>query len=216
MDHTGRVRSLLLHPVTLVCLYGFFLGAPGRGTIPYAGGARSTEAARARPDVLDATQIQWTTWRDSIGQFQIGYPRRWHLIQARPRRDQRSYRAGEILIAGEVAKVTIREPEGPLWPGEFTVRVLPNPNRLSLDEWFTDFNLSDLWEHQPSDTTLGTYRARTLVRWMYDQTQREYVLVVDDRVYHVFFAEHNSNDPDFPRHQAIYQQILQRFRPDQP
>jgi hypothetical protein len=117
----------------------------------------------------------------------------------------------EILSEEETYKVTFVEPENQIWPGRYEVRLLSNPSEEDLDAVLSRFDLSDLWENQPSDTVLAGLPAKTWVRWGADALTREFLSVLPRGIVHIRFDESTPNDPALADHKKIYGEMTKSF-----
>ncbi|NNM07502.1 MAG: hypothetical protein HKO65_20595 [Gemmatimonadetes bacterium] len=143
------------------------------------------------------------THRSEDWGFQVSHPVHWRVVIA-----SKGHRSGgweaEILSDEEIYKVTFLEPETQTWPGRYEVRLLANPSGQDLDAVISRFDLSDLWEDQPTDTVLAGQPAKTWVRWRADSLTREFLLVLPRGIAHLRFAESTPNDPALLEHKKIY------------
>ncbi len=161
---------------------------------------------------LNAQQVAWGVHHDQAAGFEIPYPGAWRVIVAKPRSGPGTAWELEILLEGELHKTVFYEGDDSFWPGQYTVRVLENPDSLDLEAAYARFDLSDLWDHSAADTILAGHPVKTWVRWNYDSLRREYLLVRPDRMFHLLFDEQNGNDPDFAEHHDIFMKMTARFR----
>ncbi len=161
---------------------------------------------------LNAQQVEWKVHSDQVAGFEIPYPGAWRVIVAKPRSGPGTAWELEILLDGELHKTVFYENDNSFWPGQYTVRVLENPDSLDLGAVYSQFDLSDLWDSSAADTTLAGQPVKTWVRWNYDSLGREYLLVRPDRMFHILFDEENGNDPDFVEHYDIFVKMTAGFR----
>jgi hypothetical protein len=151
-----------------------------------------------------AQEVDWERYRGHEAGFGISYPATWRVIVAVERDGRGTSWEPEVLGAGELHKVTFLEDDEDYWPGRYQVRVLDNPGNLYLEEVYSEFDLSDLWDGSAADTVIADLPAKTWVRWQYDSLGREYLVVQGNRIFHLLFDENNGNDPHFSTHHDIY------------
>ncbi len=154
----------------------------------------------------------WEVYRDSAAGFEISYPSTWNAVVARQRSSPGVTWEPEVLVEGELRKVTFNEIEEDFWPGRYQVRVLENPTGLDLEEVYSQFDLTDLWAEGSGDTVVAGLEAKTWIRWQYDSLGREYLLALPDRVFHLLHDEHNGNDPNFDVHHDMYVEMTESFK----
>ena len=171
--------------------------------------AASFSGATMEPSTPEGT---WLTHADPEAGIEISYPANWQLIIAEQRLGSGAVWSPLILNEDELFKVVFRQTGDVTWPGWYEVRVLANPDSLTLDAYWTDFDLSDLWDASVADGSLAGRPAKTWVRWRYDSLVREHLTVTANRAIHVLYDEHNSNDPAFETHREIYQHMTANLR----
>jgi hypothetical protein len=152
----------------------------------------------------------WTTFRSPDGGFQVRYPESWQVVVARPA-DGRGGLEQNVLMSGELYKVTFIQQDQSTWPGSFQITLLANPRKADLEQVLAEFDLSDLWEDDPGDAMLAGLSAKTWIRWGYDHLQREIIAVAPRGVLHVSYEVSNPNDPDMADHKRIYDRMAQSF-----
>jgi hypothetical protein len=149
----------------------------------------------------------WESFQSERFGYTIAYPGGWTLIEAQPWNEE-MVRQSEFLAEGELEKLTFLEPPGGAWPGQFELRVLPNPERRSLDEWVQSFRLANLSHVNMTDTTLAGLPTKRWTRYAYDLIHGEFVTVAGDRAYYLSFDANSEENPDFDAHQRIYQHMV--------
>jgi hypothetical protein len=158
----------------------------------------------------------WKMYRNSNFKYVIKYPKDWSLTEAKPRVGNEPVWLGTILIDKELQKVTFAEKESKLWPGEFQVRVLSNPDQVTLDQWAKNYkeesaagaNLARL----TGDTTLAGDLAKKFSIFSFDRYEVAIVTIHNGNVYYLRFDSDNPNDPDFGEHREIYNQMVASFK----
>ena len=158
----------------------------------------------------------WAEYGNETGGYTIEAPVTWVAVEA-GERFTGTIREWEVLLPGEIQKTTIQErtgPDGeePVWAGELRVRVLSNPDGLTLDDWVESEDLTDPLGGSLDDTHLGGEPAKRWLRVAYDVALAGVVAVVDDRIYHLSFESDSENDPTFDAHQQIYERMIASFR----
>ena len=151
----------------------------------------ATAAAGETPD--------WKTYRNDSYGYELKYAAGWQLVEAKPRVNNLATWAGNILLEGELQKVTLVELGSRMWLGEFQVRVLSNPNRWSLEEWAKHYDVTDVGGdssiEEVKDTNLGGKPAKEFAIFMFDHQGIEVAALHRGLVYHLSFAGDNPNDP---------------------
>jgi len=170
-------------------------------------------APRAGVAAEPSTQERaWLTHTDPEAGLEVSYPADWEVIVAEQRLGPGTAWSPSILGEGELFKVVFRESGNVPWPGWYEIRVLENNDSLTLDAYWTGFDLSDLWDRSDSDSTLAGRPSKTWVRWRHDSLVREHLLVTLKRAIHILYDEHNSNDPAFENHKEVYEHMTSTFR----
>ena len=162
------------------------------------------------PAPLAPPSLAWKTHQSEEWGFQVSHPASWMVEVAGDDRRGGGLEA-ELLSEEEVYKVTFIEPENQIWPGRYEVRLLGNPSEEDLDTVLSRFDLSDLWENQPSDTVLAGLPAKTWVRWRADSLTREFLSVLPRGIVHLRFDESTPNDPALADHKKIYGEMTKSF-----
>jgi hypothetical protein len=152
----------------------------------------------------------WGEYRSERFGYSIAYPGDWTLVEARPR-EREMIRVSEFLEPGELEKLTFLEPPGGAWRGQFELRVLPNPERQSLDQWLEGLKLANLSFVNMIDTKLARLPAKRWTRFAYDLIHGEFVTVAEDRAYLLTFDANREENPDSDAHQQIYQRMIESF-----
>ena len=158
----------------------------------------------------------WAEYGNETGGYTIEVPVTWVAVEA-GERFTGTIREWEVLMPGEIQKATFQErtgPDGedPVWAGELQVRVLSNPDGLTLDGWLEKEDLTDPLAGGFDDTRLGGEPAKRWLRFAYDLSLAGIAIVVDDRIYHLRFESDSENDPTFDSHQQIYERMIASFR----
>lgn len=158
----------------------------------------------------------WKTYRNKEYGYEIKYPESWEVIEAQPRVGTKATWAGNVLLEGELQKVTFLEKEYIDWPGEFQIRVLSNPDQLSLEEWIGKHEPQDVTGgsliQEMSDTTLDGNPAQRLSIFGFDHEGIDIVSLYNGYIYYLSFTGSNPNDAEAERHQQIYTRMLSTFR----
>lgn len=157
----------------------------------------------------------WEEYRSAGFAYTIAYPGAWTLVEARPR-DPEMVSKAEFLARGELEKLTFLGPPGGASSGWFQLRVLPNPDRRTLDEWLKDFRLPNLSFVNMTDTTLAGLPAKRWTRYAYDLIYGEFVAVSGDRAYHLAFDVNDGEDPELEAHQEVYRRMVESFAVTEP
>jgi len=152
-------------------------------------------------------------YRNEEAGYSITAPAGWSADVASPRSaGQGVMREDEVLLEGELHKLTLREGGQAIWPGQFQVRVYDSADAASHDRWVAEWTAGDVWESGVRDTTVAGAPAARLARWNYDHLGTEIAVFRPGRIYLLMFDEQNGNDPDFERHQSEYRRIVASFR----
>jgi hypothetical protein len=167
----------------------------------------ATASVAAQPSATTPAEREPARWRDfSDPEADISacYPDGWTVLVAEPRPDSLAAWSSAILEPGEVYKVTFLQGDDAFWPGKYELRILANPDSLDLDGFYSQIDLTDLWDDTAGDTAIAGRAAKTWVRWNYDSLLREYLFMNSVGAVHVRHDESNGNDRDFAAHSAIY------------
>jgi hypothetical protein len=155
----------------------------------------------------------WRTYRNQEHGYRIDFPGDWQVIGATAdSNDANSFT--ETLQAHEIHKVTFAG-GGPGFEGTFEVRIVANPEDLTVEEWARrtyvdvfDSSLASLFE----PTTLGGESATRFMIFEFDQTGRGIARGMDGRILVLHFADANPNDADFETHRTVYARMVESFR----
>ncbi|MBW2636869.1 MAG: hypothetical protein JRC86_04995 [Deltaproteobacteria bacterium] len=113
-------------------------------------------------------------------------------------------------------KVTFRERNYYMWPGEFEIRVKPNDGKSDLNEWIETYDVKAIDDSslitESADTLLGGRPAKELRIFMFDHQGIERIAVNGDFVYLLGFAGENPNDPNQHKHSRICDHMISSFR----
>lgn len=161
-------------------------------------------------------ESNWEIYTASAYSYSIKYLNGWEITEAKPRVGNEPVWSGGILIDKEVQKVTFTEKGSKLWPGQFQVRVLSNPDRLTLDQWTQNYkeesaagaNLARLID----DVILANNPAKRFSIFSFDRNEEAIVTLHDGNVYYLRFDSDNPNDPDFEKHKDIYAKMVSSFK----
>jgi hypothetical protein len=159
---------------------------------------------------------QWRLYRNTAFGYELLYPSGWEVIEARPRISSKSTWAGFILQEGEVQKVTFRERNYYMWPGEFEIRVMRNDGKSDLNAWIATYDVKAIDDSslitESADTALGSRSAKQLKIFMFDHQGIEIIAVNGDFVYLLGFSGENPNDPNQQKHSNICDHMVASFR----
>lgn len=163
-----------------------------------------------------AQPLTWASYRNGAFQYQVDYPSLWQVVEAKPRTDNKAAWAGDVLLEGELQKVTFLERPHGIWQGEFQVRVLANPDQWDLKRWVERDELKDITGgsliEEVRDTTLDGKPAKRLGIFMFDHQGIEIIALHKGRVFILSFAGGNPNDPEIKSHQEIYRRMVSAFK----
>ncbi len=161
---------------------------------------------------MDSPGADWKVYRNDRAGIEISYPVDWSAVVAVEPKASDVALGTAVLEEGEIHRVVFIEGSEAFWPGRYEIRVLANPDTLDLDAYYSQFDLSDLWNGTASDSIVAGQEAKTWVRWTHESLVREYLLVVSQGAVHVLHDAHNSNDPAFREHEDVYHRITSTLR----
>ncbi len=161
---------------------------------------------------VDSPGADWKAYRSDGAGIEAWYPVDWSVVVAVDPKASDVARSPAVLQEGELHRVVFIEASEAFWPGRYEIRVLANPDTLDLDGYYSQFDLSDLWNGTASDSILAGQEAKTWVRWTHESLVREYLLVASQGAVHLLHDEHNSNDPAFREHEDVYHRITSTLR----
>jgi hypothetical protein len=138
-------------------------------------------------------------------------------VEAAPKPTLREHAGSEVLHEGEAHRVTFRERHNGLWPGEFRIRVLANPDRYSIEEWVTRHPIEDVSGGnlimEKNTCTLGGKPAFRLSIFGFDHEEIAVIAAIDgEEILDISFAGINPNDPEARAHRRIYDAMVASFR----
>ncbi len=184
----------------------------GRTVIPVVLAVGLGAAIGSASSDVDSPGADWKVHRNDAAGIEVSYPVDWSAVVAVDPKTSDVARSPAVLGEGELHRVVFIEGSEAFWPGRYEIRVLANPDTLDLDAYYSQFDLSDLWNGTASDSTLAGREAKTWVRWTHESLEREYLLVISQGAVHLLHDEHNSNDPAFGEHKDVYQRITSTLR----
>jgi hypothetical protein len=148
--------------------------------------------------------------------YEIKYPSKWQVIEAKSRVGFKIEGAGDILIDNEVQKVTFLEKEFVDWQGEFQIKVISNPKKLNLEQWVKENEPQTVTGSSLiqgiSETNLSGEPAKRLSIFGFDHERIEVVSLCRGYIYVMDFAWDNPNDAEVEKHKHIYKEMLSSFR----
>ncbi|MEK8023726.1 MAG: hypothetical protein AAB229_07960 [Candidatus Hydrogenedentota bacterium] len=157
---------------------------------------------------------------DSFG-YSIRYPEDWTLVEAVTRLDTNAEWGGAILLESELQKVTFQEQSGGIWPGEFQVRVLSNPEKLTIDSWtralrVRDVSGDDLVTETSSIALAGRSGSRAVIM-LFDHMEIQLATEIPRGIITLSFADgDNANDPLAREHARLYAAMAESFKLTRP
>lgn len=171
-----------------------------------------TEKETATPSVKI---IDWEIYKNKKYGYEVKYPKDWKVIEARPRVRYKAEEAMNILLEGQLQKVTFLEKEHGGCGGDFQVVVISNLDKLSLEQWIRKNEPTDISGGSLimgiSDTTVDGKPAKKLSIFGFDHEGIEIVFLHRGIIYSIGFTGDAPCDPEAERHQQIYQQMLSTF-----
>ena len=185
----------------------------GRTLIPVLLAAALGAAFGSASSDVDSPGAAWKVYRNDGAGIEVSYPADWSAVVAVDPKASDVARSPMVLQEGELHGVVFIEGSAEaFWPGRYEIRVLANPDTLDLAAYYSQFDLSDLWNGTASDSILAGQEAKTWVRWTHESLEREYLLVTSQGAVHLLHDEHNSNDPTFREHEDVYHRITSSLR----
>lgn len=169
------------------------------------------------PAAADPDTAGFALYRNDTFGYEIAYPAKWSYVEARPRRDTNAEWAGAILLDSELQKVTFRESEAGISPGEFKARIVLNPLRWTIDTWIRAFRVlditgDDLVEETGPARLAGRDASRAKIM-LFDHDEVELAVVSDGGILCLSFADaENLNDPLAREHARIYARMAETLR----
>lgn len=148
--------------------------------------------------------------------YEVSYPANWEIIEAAPDTNNKTDWEGDILLEGQLQKVTFLETGYSLWRGHFHIIAHANDDSLNLDEWLNENVPTDVFDEslvlETHDTTLGGMPAKLQLIFGFDHTSLNFTTLHHGRIYSISFeGESPSNDRE-AEHREIYKQMLSSFR----
>lgn len=169
------------------------------------------------PTITPSQNEPYTFVNEILG-FKVTYPSNYDVVEAKVRVGREVEWTGDILKGDEIQKITFMEQsEGNIWPGEFTVSVLLNPELLSLEEWVQQYQQKSITEtgaqlvQEVTNTTLAGLPAKEMDVFGFDHSDAAIVTIHKGLIYMVRYNKGNPNDPSFASHQEQYAEIRKSF-----
>lgn len=165
----------------------------------------------------DAETNTWNIYCNAAHGYAVQCSEGWDTLEAVPRTGTGTAWANEILIGDELQKVTFLERRQSMWPGEFQIAVMANPDHLALDQWVDALKIEDvtggdlIQERNPA--VLGGMPAVRLSIFGFDHEEIAVIAAGKEGcIYYISFAGTNPNDPQVDQHRQIYERMLESFR----
>jgi hypothetical protein len=162
--------------------------------------------------------VRWAVYESAEHGFEIRYPSGWSVVRAVPLNEWKmdALTPRETLVGDELEKVSFIETDASSWQGILQVRVLANPESLSLDEWIGSYRVESATGasliRDVTDTTISGEPAKKLVIFGFDHQDTELIVARNGKIHTVTHATRNPNDPEFERHLGIYRDMAAGFR----
>lgn len=161
-------------------------------------------------------QVEWATYTNIEFGYEISYPTNWEVIEAAPDTNNQADWTGNILLDGQIQKVTFLEKDSQLWQGQFQVCVIENYDSISLHEWVTKNEPTDVFDEslvlETLDTTISGIPAIFQSNFGFDHTAYDFTALHNNLIYSISFEGGSPNNDKEAEHKEIYNRMLASFR----
>lgn len=187
-----------------------------------------------RESTASAEIANWKTYSSKEFDYEVQYPPDWDVVEAKPRVGMNPEWAGDILLEdqGEIQKVTFIEQDPGWYQGNFEIRVLSNPQHLTLEQWARDYKIPNAANPDSNlaslvgDTNLGGRSAKKFSIFTFEVPGETAIVAINKlNIYSLRFADWDKYNDDtlreqlseypFEKYRKIFNQILSTFRFDE-
>jgi len=169
-----------------------------------------TDNVQTNNDWLTENEIvSWQIYKNEEYGFEIKYLSDWEKGEI-PGADS------DLLFNINFIEPIPESRERVFWPGSFRIRIFPNVEQLSLEEWMKGYKRKaatgvDLIR-ETTDTILNEKNAKKVSVFGFDHIEIVIIAINNEMIYKLSFDDAGLNDPDRYQHQQIYDQMLSNFR----
>ena len=94
--------------------------------------------------------VKWQKYSNKEYGYYIKYPSDWKVTVAGPRKDDKAAYGGDILLTGELHKVSFTDTSDGYWQAALSLRVIQLPKGRTFAQWLNEYQTSDTTEDRKS------------------------------------------------------------------
>jgi len=165
---------------------------------------------------LHGQDVNWEKYSNKEYGYSIKYPAGWKITEAEPRRDNKAAYGGEILLPGELQKISFSDTSDRYWPAQMQIRIIEIPQGKTYDLWVKEYEYSDSTAFNPvqevTDTVVSGRPAKKATLFNFDHTGQELILKHKHGVMLISYEGQNPNDKRNDWHREIFGKMIENFK----
>ena len=166
--------------------------------------------------VLHGQDVKWEKYSNRQFGYSIKYPVGWKITEAKPRKDNKAAYGGEILLPGELQKISFADTSDRYWQAQMQIRIIEIPQGKTYDLWVKEYEYSDSTDFNPvqevKDTVVSGRPAKKATLFNFDHTGQELILQNKHGVMLISYEGQNPNDKRNEWHREIFGKMIGNFK----
>lgn len=160
--------------------------------------------------------VKWQKYSSKEFGYTIKYPTGWKITEAKPRKDNKAAYGGEILLPGELQKVSFADTSDRYWQAQLQIRIIEIHKGKTFDQWVKEYEYSDTTDFNPveqvKDTVVSGRPAKKATLFNFDHTGQELILKNKHGVMLISYEGQNPNDKRNEWHRGIFRKMIESFK----
>ncbi len=165
--------------------------------------------------VLYGQDGRWQKYSNKEFGYTIKYLAGWKITEAKPRKDNKAAYGGEILLPGELQKISFSDTSDRYWQATLAIRVLELPKGKTFAQWMKEYEASDTTDFNPVeqviDTIVSGRPAKKATLFNFDHTGQELILKHKNGVMLFSYEGQNPNDRRNEWHMEIFRKMIKSY-----